>query len=79
MNWLAGLEGVISVPPDPLTILHKPVPTSGVFPLKIVVVIPHRVWSSPASDVVGAAYTVIEFASATPMLAPLLYVKSVSL
>ena len=38
-------------PPDPLTMLHNPVPIVGVFPARVVLVSPHisdPVWSDPA-------------------------------
>jgi hypothetical protein len=41
VNVLVGLEGVVIDPPDPLTILHDPVPTEGVFPARVVLVSPH--------------------------------------
>ncbi|MBI3365435.1 MAG: hypothetical protein HY033_11050 [Ignavibacteriae bacterium] len=43
-------------PPDPLTTLHPPVPTDGVFPARVTVVNPQvaaPVWSGPAFAVVG--------------------------
>ena len=43
-------------PPDPLTILHNPVPVAGVFPASVVLVSPHisdPVWSGPALATVG--------------------------
>lgn len=42
LNALVGLVGVVMDPPDPLTILHAPVPTAGVLPARVVVVRPHR-------------------------------------
>jgi hypothetical protein len=51
-----GLVGVVIDPPDPLTILHKPVPTAGVFPARGTQVKPQveaPVWSGPALAVVG--------------------------
>jgi hypothetical protein len=41
VNVLVGLDGVVTVPPRPLTILHAPVPTAGVFAARVVVVKPH--------------------------------------
>ena len=41
VNVLTGFAGVVTVPPKPLTILHAPVPTNGVFPASVAVVKPH--------------------------------------
>ena len=41
VNAEAGLEGVVTEPPLPLKMLHKPVPTAGVFPASVVEVSPH--------------------------------------
>ena len=38
---LIGLAGVVIVPPIPVTILHKPDPTTGVLAASVTVVIPH--------------------------------------
>ena len=38
---LVGLVGVVIVPPRPLTILHAPVPTTGVLAARVAVVNPH--------------------------------------
>ena len=38
---LVGLVGVVTVPPIPLTILHAPVPTTGVLAARVAVVNPH--------------------------------------
>ena len=54
LNELVGLEAVPKLPPVPLTILHAPVPTVGVFAASAVLVTPQRFnWSEPALDVVG--------------------------
>ena len=39
-------------PPDPLIMVHCPVPTEGLFPLSVVDE-PQTVWSTPALAVVG--------------------------
>jgi len=45
-------DGVVTVAvPD--TTDHAPVPTVGVFPAKVVVVVLHKLWSDPATAVVG--------------------------
>ena len=57
-----GLAGVVTVPPLPLKMLHKPVPTDGVFPERVVDVSPHMaipVWSAPAAEAVGFILKVI--------------------
>jgi hypothetical protein len=41
VNVLVGLAGVATVPPKPLTILHDPVPITGVLAARVVVVNPH--------------------------------------
>jgi hypothetical protein len=41
LNALVGLDGVVKEPPDPLTMLHDPVPTDGVLPARVVLVRPH--------------------------------------
>ena len=51
-----GLVGVVTVPPDPEVMVHAPVPMTGVFAAKVVLVSPHSaapVWSGPALAVVG--------------------------
>lgn len=40
-NAEVGLDGVVIDPPVPLTIVHDPVPTVGVFPASVVDVSPH--------------------------------------
>ena len=57
VNVEVGLEGVVTVPPVPLTIVQAPVPLMGVLPASVTVV-PHTVWSGPAFAVVGAGTTV---------------------
>ena len=52
-----GFPGVVIVP-LPLTNVHTPVPTDGVFPANVALV-EHRVWFVPAFDAVGAATPVI--------------------
>ena len=64
VKFEVGLEGVVTVPPAPLWILHAPVPFVGVFAAKVVLVTPHRlVWSAPAAAVVGVALTDITTSS----------------
>ena len=51
-----GLEELVIVPPVPLTMLHAPVPTVGVFPARVTDVNPQvadPVWSEPALEVEG--------------------------
>lgn len=53
-----GDAGVVTVAvPDATD--HAPVPTAGVLPAKVVVVVLHNVWSGPALAAEGEAYTVI--------------------
>jgi hypothetical protein len=64
-----ALDGVVIVPPVPLTMLQAPVPTEGVLPARVTVVNPHvdePVWSVPAAAVVGAAFTVTVPTPVTP-------------
>ena len=42
MNAEVGLDGVVTDPPAPLTMLHAPVPTVGVFAAKVAEVTPHK-------------------------------------
>jgi len=58
LNVDAGFVGEVIVPPAPETIVHKPVPTAGVFAASVVVP-PHTSWSGPASAVVGIWLNVI--------------------
>ena len=56
LNVLAGSVGVVIDPPDPLTMLHDPVPAAGVLPARVVLESPHiaaPVWSAPALATVG--------------------------
>ena len=51
-----GLDGVVTLPPVPLMILHAPVPTDGVLAARVSVVSPQvadPVWSPLALAVVG--------------------------
>jgi hypothetical protein len=54
VNVEVGEVGVVIVPPTPVTILHIPVPTIGVFPAKVAEV-PQIIWSGPALALVGLA------------------------
>ena len=54
----ATLPGVVIVP-EPLILLHVPVPTVGAFPANVAVVVSHKFWFGPASAVVGVASIVI--------------------
>ena len=57
-----ALEGVVTVPTVPLTMLHAPVPTVGVLPARVTDVNPQvaaLVWSTPALAVVGESLTVV--------------------
>jgi hypothetical protein len=56
LNALVGFDGVVIDPPDPLIMLHDPVPAEGVLPASVVLVRPQSVepvWSVPAFAVVG--------------------------
>jgi hypothetical protein len=67
VNVLTGLVGVVIDPPVPLTILHAPVPVTGVLPANVTVVIPQveiPVWSGPAIAVVGFWLNVTTISSA---------------
>ena len=60
MKLEVALAGSPKDPPTPLTILHKPVPTVGVFPASVALVNPQVaafVWSAPAGAGGGAADT----------------------
>ena len=62
VNVDVGLEGVVTVPPVPLTMLQFPVPTVGALPASVTVVSPQvfiSVWSGPAFDAVGIRLNVI--------------------
>ena len=57
-----ALEGVVTVPPVPLTMLQAPVPTVGVLPARVTDVNPQvaaLVWSTSALAVVGEPLTVV--------------------
>ena len=41
VNVEVGLDGVVTVPPIPETMLHAPVPAVGVFPAKVTLVKAH--------------------------------------
>ena len=41
VNVLTGFAGSVIVPPVPLTILHDPVPMTGIFAASVAVVTPH--------------------------------------
>jgi hypothetical protein len=61
-NGLSGFAGALTVPPDPLTMLHDPVPDAGELPVSFVLVSPHKsdpVRSVPAFAVVGNALIVM--------------------
>ena len=53
----AGLEGVVTVPPAPETMLQEPVPTAGVLAAKVADV-PQMFWSGPALAAEGVWLTV---------------------
>jgi hypothetical protein len=60
------LDGVVIVPPVPLTILQAPVPTEGLLPARVTIVNPQvdaPVWSAPALAVVGFWLNVITTSS----------------
>ena len=66
-----GLEGVVTVPPAPETMLHAPVPTTGVFAAKVAEV-PQTFWSGPAKAAVGFWLTVtVKEAQAVVLQVPL--------
>ena len=50
--------GVVTVPPPVITV-HKPVPTNGLFPARVVEVTKHNNWSGPAAAVDGGSLTLI--------------------
>ena len=55
---LFGVLGLVTVAVPEMT-LHEPVPTDGVFPESVVEVKLHRLWSAPASAIVGGGSTII--------------------
>lgn len=63
-----GLVGLVMVP-DPLTLVHVPVPDTGVFPASVTVVA-HTVWFVPALAVVGDATPVITTSEVLGVHAP---------
>ena len=70
---LVGLDGVVIVA-VPLTTVHTPVPTVGVFPANVVLVTLHKPWSVPASAVVGTSDTLMVTSSLLLPQPPLLMV-----
>jgi len=65
-------------PPDPLTILHDPVPAVGVLPANVVLFSPHMsdpVWSVPAFAVVGLRLKVTVTSSEESVQGELLIVQ----
>jgi hypothetical protein len=78
LNVLAGLDGVEIDPPEPLSMLHDPVPAAGVLPARVVLVTPHSadpVWSGPAFAVVGFWVKVIVTSSVDAVHGELLMVQ----
>jgi len=78
LNVLVGLDGVVMDPPDPLTMLHDPVPTEGALPARVALVNPHMddpVWSDPALDTVGVLLKVIVTSSVEAVQGELLIVQ----
>ena len=78
MNVLTGLDGVVTDPPDPLTILHDPVPDVGVLPASVVLARPQSVdpvWSVPAFAAVGFWLKVIVTSSVEAEQGELLMVQ----
>ena len=62
MNVEVALVGLANEPPVPETIVQSPVPTVGVFAVKVTEV-PQTFWSGPAFGVVGAPVKVITTSS----------------
>jgi hypothetical protein len=58
--------GVVMVP-LPLTKVHCPDPTVGLFPAKVVELVLQSVWGSPAFDSVGGSFIVILFPLSLPV------------
>ena len=78
LNVLVGLDAVVMDPPDPLTMLHDPVPTEGALPARVALVNPHMddpVWSDPALDTVGVLLNVIVTSSVEAVQGELLIVQ----
>ena len=78
LNVLVGLDAVVMDPPDPLTMLHDPLPTEGALPARVVLVSPHMddpVWSDPALDTVGFLLKVIVTSSVEAVQGELLIVQ----
>ena len=70
---LVGDDGVvIAAVPD--TTVHTPLPTAGVFPAKVAVVVLHKFWSEFALAAVAGAAIVITTSSVDAAQAPLLMV-----
>ena len=65
-----GDEGVVTVAVPEITD-HIPVPTAGVFPASVAVVILHRFWSDPAAAVVGGAAMLMTTSSVDGVQDPL--------
>ena len=62
LNVVVGLDALLNEPPEPLIMLHAPVPSVAALAARVTVVRPQvdvPVWSGPALAVVGAAITVI--------------------
>ena len=57
-----GDEGVVTTA-EPDTTVQSPVPTVGVLPASVAVVVLHKDWSGPAAAVVGVALTEITTSS----------------
>ena len=78
LNALVGFDGVVIDPPDPLTILHDPVPDVAVLPASVVLVRPQSVdpvWSVPAFATVGSWLNVIVTSSVEAEQGELLMVQ----
>ena len=56
------LEGEVTVPPAPETMLHEPVPMEGLL-AAITVLLAQSVWSGPALEAVGLAVSVTKTSS----------------
>ena len=59
----------------PLTILHNPVPITGVLPIIVAVDVLHCVWSAPAAATVAGSDTSIVTSSMVAVHVPLLIVQ----